>query len=218
MTQKYLTQWEKNITSQTGEDGVIEHILSITGEGAKVAVEFGAADGKWLSNTWSLENLKGWRRWLFEGSAGAPSITQAYLTVENINEEFDKAGVPEVIDVLSVDVDGNDLWLWHALKRRARLVVIEYNVNVMPPQAVSIQYNPDHVWDHTSYFGATLSALDIVGRSKGLRLVHTTTNNAFFLNEKDAELASLPEIEPEWTAQVMHPPDRSTRPWVIIEK
>ena len=207
---------ERNVTSQNGEDGVIEYILSAIGEGNKVTVEFGAADGKWLSNTWSLENLKGWRRWLFEGASSAPGVTQAYLTVENINEEFDKAGVPEDIDVLSIDVDGNDLWLWKALKRRARLVVIEYNGNIPPPQAVAIQYNPDHRWDQTSYFGATLSALDIVARSKGLRLVHTTLCNAFFLSEEEAKKAGMRRLPPLWEAKAIHTPDQSIRPWVVI--
>jgi hypothetical protein len=214
----YLTPWERNITSQFGEDGVIAYILSVIGEGTKTAVEFGAADGEWWSNTWVLEHIKNWRRWLFEGSDScAPGITQAYLTVENINEEFDRAGVPAVIDVLSIDVDGNDLWLWKALNRRARLVVIEYNANIPPPQAVAIQYNPDHRWDETSYFGATLTALNIVACSKGLRLIHTTLTNAFFLNEEEAERADMPRLPPVWTAKTLHNVDCSDRPWVIIE-
>jgi len=210
-----MKRYERNVTSQSGEDGVLEHILGVIGDGGKAAVEFGSKDGVALSNTYRLERDAGWRRWLFDGdSGGNPLVHQVYLTAENINEAFDKAGVPEVVDVLSIDVDGNDLWLWRALSRRARVVVIEYNAAIQPGQNISIQYNPNHRWDGSTYHGASLGALWIVGRQKGMRLVHATPLNAFFVAE--AEAGAFPAIAPVWKRNCGHRPCAKTLPWVEV--
>lgn len=213
-----MNRFERNVTSQAGEDGVLEHILSVILPGTKVAVEFGARDGKSLSNTWRLEHQAGWRRWLFDVEPGGnPQVCKVLLTVGNINEEFDKAGVPPTIDVLSIDVDGNDLWLWRAISRRARVVVIEYNASVRPGSALSIEYNPDHHWDGTSYFGASPLALWKVGQQKGMRLVHMTMLNMFFVDEDDAEAGRIPAISPTWGQCFHHRHHSPGRPWVEVQ-
>ena len=210
-----MKRFERNVTSQTGEDGVLEHILSVILPGTKVAVEFGARDGKSLSNTWRLEHQAGWRRWLFDVEPGGnPQVHKALLTAENINEVFDRAGVPQVIDVLSIDVDGNDLWLWRALRRRARVVVIEYNAAIKPGRCISIAYNPAHRWDGTTYHGASLSALCVVGREKGMRLVHATALNGFFVLEQEA--SALPRAHARWTKRRGHRKCSPLLPWVEV--
>lgn len=215
---KPLRQWESDVTSQTGEDGVIRRIFDLIGDGAKTAVEFGAADGRWLSNTWALEHHHGWSRWLFDGDArGNPHVTQALLTRENINEVFRAAGVPKNLDVMSIDVDGNDFWLWKACEHHARLVVIEYNPALRPPHALVMPYNPTHTWDYTTYYGASLKALDVLGASMGYRLVHCTALNGFFLREEDAEVGDLARIAPMWEHRTDHQQHDFSRTWAMVE-
>jgi hypothetical protein len=210
-----MKRYERNVTSQTGEDGVIEHILSVIGQGGKAAVEFGAMDGKALSNTYRLEHEMGWRRWLFDGDPrGSAQVNKGILTAENINTIFDSVGVPEEIDVLSIDVDGNDLWLWRSLKRSTRVVVIEYNPAIAPGRNLAIQYNPNHAWDGTTYYGASLGALWVVGREKGMRLVHATPLNAVFVAE--AEASAFPAIDPTWKRRVDHKSCSEFLPWVEV--
>lgn len=212
-----LARYERNETSQTGEDGVIAHILSLIGDGNKVAVEFGAADGQWYSNTYALEQ-RGWTRYLFDGDPrSSAKVRKCLLTVESINEEFDAAGVPDVIDVLSVDVDGNDFWLWKALRRPARVTLVEYNASLPSGEAFAIEYNPSHAWDGTNYFGASLYALYLLGRSKGLRLVHVTKLNAVFVVGEEAEQVGLAEASPHHTVQYYHSISTQDRPWVRVD-
>lgn len=213
-----LQPYESNVTSQTGEDGVIAHIFGLVGEGNKTAVEFGAADGRWLSNTWALEQ-RGWRRWLFDGSPRDAAVTGAMLTAENVNNVFDTAGVPEQLDVMSIDVDGNDFWLWKACRRRARLVVIEYNPAIRPGIAATMPYNPTHVWDKTTYYGASLRALCILGEVRGYRLIHATALNGFFLLEEEAEVAGFSEISPNSLPhRVEHWPHSVDRTWQAVTR
>jgi len=214
-----LTQFESNVESQTGEDGVIAYILSLVGDGAKVAVEFGSGGGVHMSNTWRLEHECGWRRFLFDGDAqGNPQVHEVYLTAENINETFDKAGVPQLIDVMSIDTDGNDYWLWKALRRRTRIVVAEYNTVIRPPLAMTIQYNPEHRWDGTNYFGATLTALASLAKSRGLRLVHRTYLNGIFLDEHEAEEAGLAEVSALWEQRFeFNRFDPKNRHWINLD-
>jgi hypothetical protein len=210
-----MKEFERNVTSQSGEDGVLEHILAVIGAGGRAAVEFGAMDGVALSNTWRLEHEAGWRRWLFDGDPrGNEQVRPVFLTVENINDEFDAAGVHAAIDVLSIDVDGNDLWLWKALSRSARVVVIEYNPAVRAGQALAMQYNPDHRWDNTTYYGASLLALWVVGRAKGMRLVHKTGLNAFFVAEDEA--GAFPAVEPTWKQRYDHRACSKRLPWTPV--
>jgi hypothetical protein len=213
-----LARYERNLTSQGGEDGVISHLLSMVGEGARVAVEFGAADGCWLSNTHSLEQ-RGWKRHLFDGDTrGNPQVHQAVLTAENIDEVFDAAGVPPVIDVLSVDVDGNDFWLLAALKRKARIVLVEYNASLPVDEPITMKYNPAHRWDQTNYFGANLRALQMLMRAKGLRLVHYTQFNGIFVDESESVRAGLPEASlPTRPHSQGHPSCGESREWVRPE-
>ena len=212
-----LARFAGNVTSQAGEDGIIAYILSRIGEGTKTAVEFGAADGKWLSNTWALEQ-KGWKRFLFDGdSRGNARVHKAVLTVDNIKDVFDAACVPWLVDVLSVDVGGNDLWLLSCIDRRVRLVVAEYNAALPVGQAIAIKYNPDHRWDSSSYFGASLHALYLLGCARGMRLVHVGKLNAFFVEEREAERAGLEAVPPIHEVKQYHSPVDWSREWVRVE-
>ena len=94
-----------------------------------------------------------------------------------------KYDIPQHFDLLSIDIDGNDYWIWDAITATPRVVVIEYNSSILPPQRKSITYNPTFRWDGTEYYGASLSALEALGRRKGYRLLYCDARgvNAFFV-------------------------------------
>ena len=88
------------------------------------------------------------------------------------------------LDVLSIDIDYNDYWVWEAVQRLTpRVVVIEYNAVYPPPVRFSVPYDPNGWWDGTSHYGASLQALTDLGTSKGYALVacSLTGVNAFFV-------------------------------------
>ena len=91
-------------------------------------------------------------------------IKHAFLTAENINDHFKNNNVPKTFDLLSIDLDGNDYWIWKAIdenKFRARVVVVEYNCNI-PNQkdSIAIKYTPelDSTVPSINYYRASSSA------------------------------------------------------------
>jgi len=105
------------------------------------------------------------------------------VTAENINDLLQKYEVPVSFDLLSIDLDGNDYWVWRAVRRRPRVVVIEYNAHIGPADSRVIAYDPAFRWAGTDYFGASLRALRDLGQQKGYALVYceSTGTNAFFV-------------------------------------
>jgi hypothetical protein len=184
--------------SQNDEDGIIAEIFRRIGVSSRVFFEFGVEDGS-SNNTLNLL-LAGWRGYWIEGSpacvasihkrfAGAVASGQLkaineFIMKENINQLIAKLGVPSDLDLLSIDIDGNDYWVWKEIASLSpRVVVMEYNSGFRPTHSVTIEYNPSHVWDGTNYFGASLAALTKLGSEKGYSLVacNYTGANAFFV-------------------------------------
>jgi hypothetical protein len=122
-----------------------------------------------------------------DGSDKNPkSIKKEFINAENINNLFKKYIVPFDLDLLSIDIDSNDFWVWKALdqKYKPRLVVIEYNATISPNKARSVKYDSKLVWDGGSdYFGASLMALYKLGLNKGYDLVYCDKSgvNSFFV-------------------------------------
>ena len=109
------------------------------------------------------------------------------VTSANIEGLLEANGVPSEFDLLSIDIDGNDYWIWAAIQRwRPRVVVIEYNASFPPPRKWVMQENHAHRWNGTNYFGASLASLTALGRAKGYTLVATDSNgvNAFFVRDE----------------------------------
>lgn len=188
-----LIDYRERIHSQTIEDGIIKGIFENIGTTNKYFVEFGAWDGVNLSNTANLRINKGWEGLLLEGNKQKADrldyIKHAFLTAENINEHFEKYGVPKSFDLLSIDLDGNDFWIWKAIdekKFRARVVVVEFNSS-LPDQreSIAIKYSPelDTTVPSVNYYGASLSAFKKLGESKGYSLIFRVNNhNLFFVD------------------------------------
>jgi len=190
-----LINYRKRIYSQTIEDGIIEGIFDNIGTTNKYFVEFGAWDGIAFSNTARLRIDQGWNGLLLEGNKEKADkldyVQHAFITAENINDLFDKHNVPESFDLLSIDLDGNDYWVWKALDEsrfRPRVVVAEFNCN-FPNQRDSkaIKYNPtlDSTVPSIYYYGASIPAFKKLGESKGYSLIFRVNNhNLFFVDNE----------------------------------
>lgn len=188
-----LLRYAHSTFSQGGEDGILQEIFDRIGSGGRRFVEFGVGDGR-VTNTIGLLH-DGWSGvWLESSEAHAQvarenyadrnvRIVTATVTTENVARLISKAGP---LDLLSIDVDGNDYWLWKAIDSRPRVVVIEYNAMWPPGQSKTVKYDPDRKWDATNYFGASISALERLGWDKGYRLVGCSPAgvNAFFVQSE----------------------------------
>ena len=115
-------------------------------------------------------------------------VIQRFLTRENIVSVFQEAGVPPVFDFMGIDTDGNDYWLWEAIGKvfAPRVVVIEYNASFGPCLDWVMPYNPEHRYDETIYFGATLKSLVELGSRLEYELVGCSADgvNAFFVKRE----------------------------------
>jgi len=191
-----LTAYELRVFSQNGEDGVLAEILRRIGVADGTFAEFGIQDGT-EGNTVFLAQVLGWRGAYLEADAAAyaalerryaanPRVRTLHAAVEpdTVEELLARAGVPPEPDVVSIDVDGNDYWIWRALERFGpRVVIVEYNGSLDPASRRVMPYTPGYRWDHTSGYGASLGALEDLAQEKGYRLVHTDLAgvNAFFV-------------------------------------
>lgn len=192
---------EQRFSSQQGEDGVIQAIFNEIGTTNRIAVEFGALDGE-TDNTLFLQKLA-WQVHLINGDQFTPKIHKAWMTAENCNKVFAELGIPKEFDLLSIDIDFNDYYVWQALKYRPRVLVIEYNASVPPDEARVVNYEPHRSWDGTNYFGASVLALDRLSNKKGYSLVHCESNgvNAFFVRDD-----CLKNLTPLSAAEAYRPP------------
>ncbi len=203
---KRLNKFEYNTFSQNGEDGIIEEIFNRLGETNRCFVEFGAHSAR---NNSSLLLLKGWEGLFLEGSktgfqninslfgsyikSGRLKTVNAFITAENIAELLSSAKVPTDLDYLCIDIDGNDYWIWAALDQiKPRVVQIEYNASLGPKNSLVMTYSPSRSWDGTNYFGASLKALEKLGKKKGYVLVGCDFSgcNAFFVRS-DQDLSGF---------------------------
>lgn len=216
-----LRDYENQVYSQCGEDGVLQHLFDELGAKNQYFVEFGAKDGMFVSNSANLRLHHGWKGLLLDAAAkpGDPLVTSAFVTAENVNDLFAEHGVPEVFDLLSIDIDGNDYWVWKALDRfTPRVVVIEYNIFFAHDDARTMPYNPDHRWEEGSaYHGASLAALRKLGDEKGYALVHTDSwaPNAFFVlrSELPSDFVERPTHELSDWGKFQEPPGTAGRAW-----
>ncbi|HYT88564.1 MAG TPA: FkbM family methyltransferase [Gemmataceae bacterium] len=194
-----LRAYERRVYSQNGEDGIIQEILARIGVLNAVFVEVGVESGR-ECNCARLVLEEQWRGVFCEaddghfvalaeryrGRAGVRCV-HATVASTNIEELLQANKVPRDFDVLSIDIDGNDYWVWAAVESwRPRLVVIEYNAAHEPTTKWVMRENPQHRWDQTSYYGASLASLVALGRKKGYTLVATDSTgvNAFFVRDE----------------------------------
>lgn len=195
-----LTAYEHRVYSQNGEDGVIAEIVRRLGRSASPAfVEFGVESGH-EGNCVFLADVMGWSGLFIEADPGSyDALERKYagsgrvrtlrsvVTAANVDALFRRGCVPVDVDLVSIDIDGDDYWVWQALTAvRPRIVVVEYNAALGPTRAL-VQHNTldGLAYDGSDAFGASLAALEALAHEKGYRLVHTDQCgvNAFFVRE-----------------------------------
>jgi len=192
---KLLNDFGYNKYSQFGEDGIIEKIFEIIGIQSKLCVEFGAWDGFHMANTANLWT-KSWKGILIEGNRSRFKRLQKNVSKYNctcicafvqssgdstLEILLEKEGITEQIDLLSIDIDGSDYYIFDSLKTiRPRVVVCEHNPTI--PAEI------DLVAEEGNYFGCSVSALNRVGEEKGYNLVAVTETNSFFVLKEYEEL------------------------------
>lgn len=201
--------------SQNGEDGILLYIFSLIGTTNKEAVEICAGDGI-ECNAANLIINHGWTGLLFDGDEAAirqgqefyashpdtftwpPQFVHAWVARENVNSLISSRDFTGEIDLLSLDLDGIDYWIWKEITCISpRVVVVEYQDAWGPDKAVTVAYRADFRARHLGYAGASLAAFVKLGREKGYRLVGCQRYgfNAFFVRTSIAE-DLLPEISP----------------------
>jgi len=207
---------EFRCNSQNSEDGILVYIFSLIGMTNRVVLEICAGDGT-ECNAANLILNHGFRGLLFDGNAeliergrafyaahpntriSPPKLVATWITAETINDQIAGQGFAGDIDLLSLDIDGNDYWVWKALTVvRPRVVVLEFNASCGPEVAATMSYNPDYRWEYDgspNRFGASLSAFVKLGSAKGYRLIgiQQLGFNAFFVRE-DIGADLLPEV------------------------
>jgi hypothetical protein len=211
-----LNDYEFRVFSQWGEDGIIQHLVRNLDIPRKHFVEFGVEDYR-ESNTRFLLVNNNWSGLVMDASAAniqritqdmiywAYDLTpvQAFITRENINELLRKNNVTGEIGLLSIDIDGNDFWVWQAIEViNPIIVVIEYNHRFGPQAAVTIPYKENFDRNKTDlapiYFGASLQALCWLAKRKGYVFVGCSSSgvNAFFVR-RDKQPPHIRELSPE---------------------
>ena len=193
-----INQYERKEWSQWGEDGIIQHLFDVIDTTNKRCVEFGFWPNE--SNTHILIGHHGWTGLLIDDSwihvtrareqyaHFDATLVTARLTAENINDVMRDAGFTGSIDLLSIDVDGIDYYLWEALTViDPRVVIIEYNASMGPYESVTIRYDPTFNRLQSGcdpiYHGASLQALTKLAHRKGYFLVGCESHgiNAFYV-------------------------------------
>ncbi|WP_157147117.1 FkbM family methyltransferase [Brachyspira pilosicoli] len=199
---KRLENYGYKVYSQNDEDGIINEIFNRIGTTNKFFIEFGVQDGIECNCHYLL--FQGWEGVFIEGSKdycdkinkyyesliskSKLQVINAFITKENINDLISSTKAISIkdIDLLSIDIDGNDYHIFQAIDViNPRVVIIEYNVKFPPPVKWVMPYNSKHVWDGTEKQGASLQAIVDLAKVKGYELVATNISgvNAFFVRK-----------------------------------
>jgi len=201
--------------SQWGEDGILQHLLRHVAVSKKIFVEFGV-ENYTESNTRFLLLNNNWSGLVIDGSSKNIDFIKsdeiywrhnlkaehAFVTRETINDLIRRNGISGEIGLLSIDIDGNDYWVWEAIDVvLPSVVVLEYNARFGPQKAVTVPYDAGFVRSSahhsTIYYGASLAALCLLSKRKGYSFVgcNTAGNNAFFVRS-ELRPPGLPELTP----------------------
>ena len=196
-----LSEAEFRVFSQFGEDGILQFLINNLDIKNKKFVEFGVQDYQesntrflLINNYWDGLIIDSSRKYIHaikEDNISYASNVEAvcsFITKENINDLLNKNKMNGDIGLLSIDIDGNDYWIWEEINAvKPIIVVIEYNSQFGPYAKVSTPYKSDFVratnGRHISYYGASISALTYLGIKKGYSLVASNSagNNLFFV-------------------------------------
>jgi len=208
-----------NINSQFGEDGIIQKIFEILPNQKEYwCVEFGAWDGKYLSNTHELVVNKNWNGIYIEGNKDKFNLLKKTFVNKNnvllINRIVDfegenildkilkKTEIPYNYDLLSIDIDGNDHSIWESIEiYTPKIIIIEFNPTI--PSDIEFVQKKDISLNH----GNSLLSLIKLGKLKGYEIICSTFCNAFFVQKEYFELFKIDknDIKTIWDEETEQP-------------
>ena len=191
----HLAAYARTVTSQCGEDGILERIFQLIPDVQKFCVEFGAWDGKALSNIWNLTKNQGWNSLFIEANperfkellmnhhdnpkAICFNRLVEFEGIHSLDNMLQKVRFPVDFDLISIDVDGNDWHIWDSLKSyHPKVVLVEFNPTI-PNDVIYVQDR-----DLSVNQGNSLLAFIQLGKHKGYELIATTPWNAFFVKKE----------------------------------
>lgn len=178
------------VYSQFEEDGILLYIFAAIGAENKTFIDIGSGDGI-NSNCANLAVNFGWHGLFIDGNpanikkgkkyyannpdtwAYPPTFVNAFIQRENINELISNHGFAGSVDLISIDIDGNDYWIWDALTVvQPRVVIIETHIE-FGKNSIVVPYDKDYMYPgkHPDYHGASPVAMEKLAREKGYRLV-----------------------------------------------
>eukprot|EP00928_Gymnodinium_smaydae_P020461 TRINITY_DN17906_c0_g1_i1.p1 TRINITY_DN17906_c0_g1~~TRINITY_DN17906_c0_g1_i1.p1 ORF type:complete len:519 (-),score=48.36 TRINITY_DN17906_c0_g1_i1:14-1570(-) len=183
-----LQSKERQFFSQNGEAGILVYIFQNVGVTDKYYMEFGVESGN-ERNTRFLQERCGWHGELMDGGYNRPEInlTKAFITPSAIGDLFKARKVPLEFDLLSIDIDTTDLWIWQNLAKKhgykPRVVVTEVNSNYGKDEFWTFPNDPNVRWEGDCLMGASLAAFNLLAEEIGYSLVGTDSAfiNAFWV-------------------------------------
>lgn len=210
---------ERSLWSQHGEDGVLEALMERIPSPGNFIVEFGAYDGICMSNSRYLLAEKGWSALLIEADprfykklhelyrGNDRVITlKSFVTTGNINALFAEAGVPKDFDILSIDIDSIDYYVWEALTEfTPKIVVVECNASIPPDREYVVPKEQAIEYSGTAREGASILSLYELGKRKGYHLLYAELSgaNLFFVHEEYRHYFDVGDLQP---ADIYQPP------------
>lgn len=207
--------YEFKVYSQWGEDGIIDHLIGRISVSSRRFVEFGVEDYT-EANTLFLLKHRCWSGLVIDGSVdNIASVKRsaeywrhdlraeaAFITRENINDIISRNGLSGEIGLLSIDIDGNDYWVWDAINCvNPCIVVAEYNSLFGPNAKLSTPYQDDFIRSYADatnmYYGASIAALNYLAELRGYSLVagNSAGNNVFFV--RNDLIGTLKKLTPQ---------------------
>jgi len=207
----HLNECEFKVFSQNGEDGIIQFLIRKVLIHNKIFIEFGVQNYTEANSRFLLQN-DSWSGLVIDGSRKNINYIKndpiywrhnlkaecAFIDCDNINEIIKNNGISCEIGLLSVDIDGNDYWVWEAIDCVTPCIVMcEYNSIFGPSAKVTVPYDKKFFRTNAHYsnlfYGASISALTSLAEKKGYSLVGSNQagNNAFFVrNDLVGELTT----------------------------
>jgi hypothetical protein len=205
-------EYFKTVYSQWGEDGILEEIFERIKCENKYFVEFGAGDGKYISNTAFLRLEKNWNGLLLEGDknlvekGGGDSIKLYHEMIysNNINELFEKYKVPKNFGLLSIDIDGDDAYVFDALnfnKFCPDVIICEFNPGLPNHRGIKIIEQKGNLSNGDlhmrGYIGANICEIYNVAQKKGYEFVTSISVNLIFVKKELFDLLKIPKLNKE---------------------
>jgi hypothetical protein len=218
-----LLRFKYDQFSQNGEDGILARIFDLIGSESKTCCEFGAWDGVHFSNTRRLL-LAGWSGLLVEsdlqrfrqlenayaGNENVKCSLQMIQSADDLELALSQNGFPAPLDLLVVDIDGLDYYIFKKLRVHPRVICIEVNAGHSPESRALLEHDVA-----ARSIGQPLSAFCDAGRELGYRMICFNAN-AFFLRN-DITHPLLPEIDPiEAYAEYLEALDKKGRRWMYL--